>query len=45
VGLVFRGSGFYTTDYRRSKDGASRSEGEGKKETKEQPAKESKPAD
>lgn len=44
VGLVFRGSGFYTTDYRRPKDGASKSEGEGKKESKEQPAKESKPA-
>ncbi len=23
VGLVFRGSGFYTTDYRRSRDGSS----------------------
>jgi len=30
VGLVFRGSGFYTTDYRRPKDGASKTE-EGKK--------------
>ncbi len=30
VGLVFRGSGFYTTDYRRSKDGAAKSD-EGKK--------------
>jgi len=32
VGLVFRGSGFYTTDYRRSKDGGSRSDGDRKPE-------------
>ncbi len=46
VGLVFRGSGFYTTDYRRSKDGRSKSEGtsEGKPEGKDQPAKEAKPS-
>lgn len=44
VGLVFRGSGFYTTDYRRSKDGASRSEKEDRKDSKDQPAKETKPA-
>jgi predicted nucleic acid-binding Zn ribbon protein len=30
--LVFRGSGFYTTDYRRSKDGGSRSDGDRKPE-------------
>lgn len=44
VGLVFRGSGFYTTDYRRSKDGASKPDKEDKKESKDQPVKESKPA-
>lgn len=32
VGLVFRGSGFYTTDYRRSGDRASKPEGERKSE-------------
>jgi putative FmdB family regulatory protein len=43
VGLVFRGSGFYTTDYRRSQDGASGSEVQ-RSESKAEPQKESKPA-
>lgn len=43
VGLVFRGSGFYTTDYRRSKDGVSKPDKEDRKERKDQPVKDSKP--
>ncbi len=42
VGLVFRGSGFYTTDYRRSQNGGSKSEQS--TEAKTDPKKESKSA-
>jgi predicted nucleic acid-binding Zn ribbon protein len=47
VGLVFRGSGFYTTDYRRPKDGSSRaeekkSESDRKSDTKDTSTKEGK---
>jgi len=42
VGLVFRGSGFYTTDYRRSKGDKSESDGERKSESKQPSDKEAK---
>ncbi len=43
VGIVFKGSGFYSTDHRPS-SGASSPVSSGKKDDKKEPAKESKPS-